>query len=106
MCVGMAEDPELLRQYVETSSQGAFGELVGRYIDFVYGVALRYSGNAQWAEDATQIVFINLARKARALCQRNQLAGWLYITARYAAANIVRGEFRRRKYEREVELTE
>ena len=77
MCVGMAEDPELLRQCVETSSQEAFGKLVGRCTSiFVYGVALRYSGNAQWAEDATQVVFINLARKARALCQRNQLAGY------------------------------
>ena len=91
----MLGDPELLRRYAREASQEAFAELVRRHVDFVYATALRQAGSAARAEDVTQTVFIDLARKARALAERRELVGWLHTSAHYAAAMIRRSEARR-----------
>jgi len=99
----MIPDSALLRQYVEKDDETAFAELVRRHIDLVYSVALRQAnGDAHLAEDATQAVFVDLARKARSLCGRDTLAGWLHTSARFAAGNAIRGEARRRVREHEA----
>ena len=100
----MTGDSELLRQYAEDRSEAAFAELVRRHVDFVYGVALRHARTTHRAEDATQAVFTDLARKAGALAQRSEIVGWLYTSARYAAYKIVRQEVRREQREQEAEL--
>jgi RNA polymerase sigma factor (sigma-70 family) len=100
----MSSDSELLRQYLENSSEAAFAELVRRHVDFVYGVALRHTRNPHRAEDAAQQVFVALARKSQTLSGRTELLGWLYTSTRYAAAKIVRSEARRQVREREAEL--
>ena len=46
-----------------------------------------------------QNVFTALARKAPALAGRRVLSGWLYTSTRFAAAEIVRSERRRRARE-------
>ena len=100
----MTDDSELLRQYAQDRSEAAFSELVRRHIDFVYGVALRHARTTHRAEDATQAVFTDLARKAGSLSQRTELVGWLYTSARYAAYKIVRSEVRREKREQEADV--
>ena len=100
----MTGDIELLRQYAETRSEAAFTELVRRHIDFVYAVALRHARSTHRAEDATQAVFTDLARKAASVGQRTELVGWLYTSARFAAFKIVRSEARRERREREAEM--
>lgn len=93
----MIEDAELLRRYAEERSEGAFAELVRRRVGLVYSVAVRQcGGDAQLAEDVTQKVFTDLARKAGELAGRPVLSGWLYRSARFAAADVVRSERRRR----------
>src|SRR5918999_3475217 len=93
-------DSELLQRYAETRCEAAFTELVSRYINFVYSAALRQvGGDAHLAQDVTQSVFIDLARKARSLSSRAVLSGWLYTSTRYAAAKAVRAEQRRRARE-------
>jgi RNA polymerase sigma factor (sigma-70 family) len=47
-------------------------------------------------------VFIILARKASHIGQRIVLAAWLYRTARYAAADVLRSEYRRQQRERQA----
>ena len=89
-------DIELLRAFVESSSESAFTELVQRHIDLVYSVALRQlRGNSHLARDATQAVFCELARNARKLREHQALSGWLYTTTRFVASRIDRSESRR-----------
>jgi len=96
----MTHDEQLLRQYTEERSESAFGELVTRYIDLVYSAALRVvNGDAHLAQDVTQTVFIDLARKARSLPRGVVLAGWLHRHTCYTAATAVRTERRRRTRE-------
>lgn len=99
----MIDDTDLLRRYAEAGAQDAFAELVARHVNLVYSAALRQvHGDAHLAADATQLVFADLARKARGLCGHRVLAGWLFTSARYAAAKLVRGEARRRAREQEA----
>lgn len=99
----MTPDAELLRQYSEESSEAAFAELVERHLNLVHSVALRVAGgDAHLAQDAAQLVFTDLARKARPLSHRAVLAGWLHTSARFAASKLVRAEHRRRVREQEA----
>ena len=99
----MQNDPELLRRYVEQKSEPAFTELVQRHVGLVHSVALRrVGGDAQLAEDVTQKVFADLARKAPTLLGRPTLGGWLYASAHLASAAVVRSERRRKARETEA----
>ena len=98
------EDSELLRRYAENRSEAAFAELVQRRIGLVYAVALRTTRNAHRAEDVTQTVFADLARKAASLADRPVLAGWLYRSAHFAALGVVRAEQNRAAREREAQI--
>lgn len=100
----MTEDAELLRRYAESRSEEAFAELVRRRIGLVYSVAWRQTRDAHRAEDVVQAVFTDLARKAAVLARRPVLVGWLYRSAHYAAADIVRAELRRARREEKAHL--
>ena len=95
-------DHELLAEFARSESETAFAELVARYVNLVYSVALRFVGNPHHAEEISQAVFIILARKAGKLSPRVVLSGWLYQTARLTAANFMKGEFRRQQREQEA----
>jgi RNA polymerase sigma factor (sigma-70 family) len=100
----MKNDPELLREYAANGSESAFKTLVERHLNLVYSAALRQVGrDTHLAEDVVQCVFADLARKAAALSDRANLMGWLYTSACFAAAKIVRTERRRSAREQEVQ---
>jgi RNA polymerase sigma factor (sigma-70 family) len=99
----MTSDCEMLRRFADENSSEAFAELVQRHINLVYSAALRQlNGDTGLAQDVTQSVFIDLARKASTLKNRVSLTGWLYTSTHYAAAKVVRGESRRREREQEA----
>ena len=101
----MMDDTELLRRYAEDRSDADFAELVRRHVNLVHSAALRQvNGDAHLAQDVTQLVFTDLARKAAALASHRVLAGWLFTSTRFAAAKLVRGEQRRRTREQEAQL--
>ncbi len=101
---GEPSDGDLLRRYVTEGSQPAFTTVVQRHLALVYRAALRrVGGNAHAADDVTQKVFTDLARKAPALQDRASLASWLYTSVRFAASDAVRAERRRRTIEAEAE---
>jgi RNA polymerase sigma factor (sigma-70 family) len=96
-------DGELLRAYAAERSERAFAELVRRHVNLVYAAALRQAaGDVHLAEDVTQSVFVDLARKAAKLAGHSSLTGWLYTSTRFVAANIRRTEHRRQAREQEV----
>jgi RNA polymerase sigma factor (sigma-70 family) len=100
----MTTDAELLRRYAHERSENAFTELVQRHIDLVYSAALREArGDASTAEDITQAVFVELARKASKLASHPSLAGWLYSCVRRMTANARRAEDRRQRREQEAQ---
>src|SRR5438034_970842 len=99
----MATDTDLLRSYARDRSESAFTELVQRHINLVHSAALREAhGDASMAEDVTQAVFAELARKASSLFRHPALAGWLYTCVRRMAANVRRAQDRRQRREQEV----
>lgn len=99
----MTDDNELLRRYAEEKSEEAFAELVRRHVDFVYAAALRQArGSAALAQDVTQVVFTDLARKAAALSRHEVVVGWLHTATRFAAGKAMRTESRRHAREHEA----
>ncbi len=94
---------ELLRAYAHEKSEAAFQELVDRYVDLVFSTALRRLGdNRQLAEDVSQQVFTDLARKAASLPKDLMLGGWLHRHTGFVASNIMRSEYRRQNRERKA----
>ena len=95
-------DAALLRRYVRHESQAAFAELVRRYGGLVHAACVREVDDPQLAEDATQVVFLLLARKAPSLRHMDSLAGWLFRASRFSARNALRRERRRKVHEQAV----
>ena len=97
----MTDDSELLRRYAHERSEAAFAELVARHVDLVYSAALRQTrGDHHRAQEVTQMVFTDLARKAAALIRHPVLPAWLHRSSRLAALDLQRREGRRSRYER------
>jgi RNA polymerase sigma factor (sigma-70 family) len=93
-------DTRLLVRYVRDGSQAAFARLVERHINLVYSMCYRELRQRELAEEATQAVFIVLARKARGIRSEAALVSWLYTTARFEASVLRRQETRRMAQER------
>jgi RNA polymerase sigma factor (sigma-70 family) len=97
------DDIALLQRYTAHHAEDAFAELVRRHVNLVYFSALRQvDGDTGLAQDVTQTVFTDLARKAASLTSRPVLTGWLYTSTRFAAGKARRTEFRRRIREQEA----
>lgn len=101
----MTDDSTLLQRYARDRSESDFAELVRRHLNLVYSAALRQvNGDTHLAQDVTQLVFTDLARKADQLANHRVLAGWLFTSTRFAAAKLVRGARRRQIREQEALL--
>lgn len=94
------DDWELLQDYVQNGSELAFETIVQRYLNQVFAMALRQTGDAHLAQDVAQAVFVVLVRKARTIPPGTVLPGWLFNTTRYVAQTLQRTE--RRRLERET----
>ena len=93
-------DAELL-EAAARGSRDALGRIARRYVGFVYNAALRQVHDERHlAEDVTQAVFVILSRKVHHMKSGTLLHGWLFTTARYAAANALKMRKRRIHHER------
>ena len=70
-------DRQLLREYGEHGSEGAFQAIVERHLDLVFATARRGTNDNGAAQEIAQNVFIALARKAPWLQAEISVAGWI-----------------------------
>ncbi len=73
-----AEDAELLARYVACRDEEAFTGIVRRHGPMVLGVCRRLLRRTDDAEDAFQITFLVLVRKAATIRKPGSLASWLH----------------------------
>lgn len=98
-----ANRPSLLRSYCQSRSDAAFRAVVEAHIDLVYSAARRLAGgDFHLAEDISQTVFADLARKADRIPSDAVLSAWLYRHTFFVASSMIRRERRRRDREQEA----
>ena len=101
--LGMARatpDEELVRR-AKRGDQRAFGELVSRYQDRVFGQCLRWIGNPRIAEEVAQDVFLAAYRGLGSFREEARFSTWIFrITVNHCKN---RKQYRRR---RKVDLHE
>jgi RNA polymerase sigma factor (sigma-70 family) len=103
MChVPMPADMDLLTAYQAFRSPEAFSALVARHGPWVLRLCRRRLGRYQDAEDATQAVFLALARHPERV--QYSLTGWLYRAAQRAVKDIQRCAVRRTRREEAAAL--
>ena len=88
-------DVALLERFVGRRDEAAFELLVWRHDRMVRGVCRQVLRREPDVEDAWQATFLTLACKARAISNRQALAGWLYKVA-YRIAVRVRADAAKR----------
>src|SRR4051812_37311310 len=98
----MKSEVELLERHIGDATDDAFAEIVKRYVNLVHSVARRRLGSHAQAEEATQLVFIRLAKSQGRFTTEAALIAWLHRTATNVATDLLRTELRRRKREQEA----
>jgi RNA polymerase sigma factor (sigma-70 family) len=92
-------DQELLRQFLDSSDEGAFAALVARHGPMVLGVCRRVLRHGQDAEDACQATFLVLARQAASVRNRTSLGSFLHSVAYRLSRRLAGADARRRHRE-------
>lgn len=100
--LGAIPDRELLDQFARGGevSEAAFAALVERHGAMVLKLCRQLLGDGHLAEDAFQVTFMLLARRARSIRNPEALAGWLHRVARRVAMRAMGGLRLRRSCER------
>ena len=78
---GAIPDEHLVALFVGNRDEDAFGELVNRYADRIYRIALRITRDPGEAEDVLQDVFVILTSKAGTFRMESRFSTWLYRVA-------------------------
>lgn len=75
------DDAQILQMFAESRDQEAFAHLVARHVHAVYSACLRQLRDPARADQATQAVFVLLARQAARLKGEASLVPWLFDSA-------------------------
>lgn len=97
---GHLSDAELLDRFTRSRDAGAFAALVRRHGPMVFGVCRRVLRDPNDAEEAFQVTFLVLVRKAGGLREPGRLANWLYGVANRVARKARVSAARRGRHER------
>jgi RNA polymerase sigma-70 factor (ECF subfamily) len=84
-------DEDLLHQYRESGDAGYFGELYNRYIPLLYGICLKYLGDADNAQDAVMQLFEQIFPKILQYDVK-VFRTWIYSVAKNHCLQILRKE--------------
>lgn len=98
-CVSPLEclsDEALLEAYRDREDRASLGELVHRYQQELYSFLRRYLGDDGLAEDAFQLTFLQVHKKAALFDTSRRFRPWLYGVATNQAIDLKRREKRRR----------
>src|SRR5574341_1417119 len=93
-------DEKLVRLFVEKKDEEAFNEIVNRYADKTFRLALRITHNSHDAEEVLQEVFLSM-EKLDTFREESKFSTWLYRVAANASYMHLRTE---RKYRNNVSL--
>jgi RNA polymerase sigma-70 factor, ECF subfamily len=94
-------DEELVRAFVGDNEEKAFNEIVNRYGDKIYKIALGITRNPSHAEDVLQEVFVTLLQKLDSFHEESKFSTWLYRVAANTSYMRLRSE---KKYNNELSL--
>src|SRR3954469_6447744 len=75
------DDGTILQQFATTRSPEAFAHLVARHVHLVYSACLRQLKDPTLADQATQAVFVLLARQPPLRAEGPSLVPWLFDAA-------------------------
>jgi RNA polymerase sigma factor (sigma-70 family) len=95
-------DAQLLQCYVRGREDAIFDAIVRRHGPMVMGICRRILRNRHDAEDAFQVTFLVLVRKAPSIASRQLLGNWLYGVAHNTALKARAAIARRRRREAQV----
>ena len=91
MIFGRGKDlDEALVRRSQKGDKAAFGELVTRHYDMVYGVAYGVLRHHETARDAAQDVFLKVFREIENFAGKSKFKTWLYRVAVNAALDLAR----------------
>ena len=99
------DDGQLLSRYALTRDEEAFEILVARHGPMVLATCRAVLKHQHDVEDAFQVTFLLLARKARSVRSGDALGGWLHRVAYRAAIQAAAQARRRRRGEAEAAMT-
>ncbi len=94
-------DEKLIETFINENNESAFEEIVSRYVDKIYGLALRITRSPNDAEEVLQDVFLTLAKKIDTFRGEAKFSSWLYRVTVNASYMHLRSE---RKHESDVSL--
>jgi RNA polymerase sigma factor (sigma-70 family) len=95
-------DADLLARFSKERDEGAFGALVERHGQMVFGVCRKLLRQQQDAEDAFQATFLVLARKAASIRWQESVGNYLYGVAYRVSAKARVAAGRRHAHERKA----
>ena len=96
-------DEELVKIFVQTKDESAFNELVSRYGDRIFRLALRITHDPNDAEEVLQEVFLTLVGKLDTFRQESKFSTWLYRVTTNASYMLIRSEKRKQENELDIE---
>lgn len=89
-------DEDLLVEYRTSENRAAFEELVRRYERELFSYLRHYLGNAEMAEDAFQLTFLQVHLKVEQFELGRKVRPWLYTVATHQAIDAQRRNRRHR----------